>query len=1073
MVLRIIIYCLLALSLCPCAAMAQDDVRKINLRGQELLDRGQYRQASEVFWQAIAIGAQSGDPTLDYAQSLSGYAEAIYTKDLRLADSLYCTSLAIIDKTAGKGSDYARTLQSLAEIRMVLQQYDGVEEMLTQVLQITAKHFGTKSMQYADALSMQGWYYACRANFSQSEKASDKALQIARNIDPNSYEYGKIVHRSIVLYYSKQDFATTENHCRQAIAIYEKSRAPFDRKLVEAKANLAMLYMRITKVKQGEQMILHMLPMVEQEYGKDDYIYSIIHMTLGSAYATYGWEDRAIAVLEQAIVMNKRLVGERHESYSNALNNLAALYMRTDKFEQAETLLKRSLEIRKEIYGESSSQYIQELNNLAVLYQNTGYYLRAIEMLTEAAERSEALLGVSSKNFILALYNIALCCEKIKMYEDAIEFTDIIDNIITEFNLADRSEFIEICAGNLLVAIRSGRSEPAVEQKLKRMAANLLSLYGETNISYQGMINALSIYYIEKDDYKLGLQYAVKYSELAEKYRGKESAPYLWALCNKSAAYCALSRWAEAESTLMESLDIARKLAQKNFSFMSAGHREEYWSLIRRSLSFIEDLVLYAADGDAPRMTELLYNSSIFARALLLNYWVNTQRSIIESDDPQMISMWRELKKLRAQSDKDPQSVEHLENQLALNSKAYRNQLDDFSATWQQVRDNLSQEEAAVEIVTIAVNRDNPTLHYAGLLLRRGGRSPRMVMLCDAKELKDTLSRSPYAGEALYSMLFKQLEEHLDGVSRVYIAAGELAGSVSFAGMKGEDGYLLDKYSIRTLLSTKDIARVKQFEQPLPGAGSIALFGGADFGLSPTELAESGSPDASAALSERLDLSRGQGFDYLPGSKREVMQIGDLLSANGWKATVYTDEQAVESKFKALSSNPVDVIHISTHGYYFPLKDTEQPTDGNMFKTSDDPLIRSGLLFSGANSVWSKSAGVGSDADGVLTGSEISLMDLNNTRLVVLSACNTALGDVDFREGIYGLQRAFRMAGVEAMLVSLWEIPDNETSIFMKTFYENMVGGVSLHSAFEATMHQMKGEYSANPRAWAGFVLIE
>lgn len=1084
MVLRIILLYLIALyfSVGVAKAQATDDAHSLNLKGQELLDNGQYRQARDLFRQSIELCAHDG-PSLEQAKSLSGYAEAITTSDFVQADSLYSKSLAILLATSGKNSEYAQTLQNLAEVRIHLQRYDGVEDMIKQVLKIKAKRYGTKSMEYADALSVMGWYYANRSDFSQSEQAFGTALKIAREKAPDSYGYGKILHKAFFLYFNRQDFATAENHCRQAIAIYEKTRTTSDRKLIEAKGCLALLYIRTERVGQGEKMIVGLLPLIEREYGKEDYTYSVLLMTLGSVHASYGWQEKAIAAFEESMSLNKRLFGERHDSHFNALNNLSIIYMRTDRLEQAEELLTQSLKIRKDIYGESNSAYIQGLNNLAVLYQKMGHDSRAADMLREVAERSKVLLGESSKSHILALYNLALCSRKNKLDEEALAFTDMIEDILTRYDIADRPEFIEIRANSQLIAMRSSEPGPEMGQKLKQLAATLLSSYGEQNTTYHNMINGLSTYYLENGDYKSGLPYTIQYCELIEKYLGKETTTYLWAICNKSGAYYRLNRWAEAEIALTECLDITKKLTQKNFPFMTASQREEYWVFIRRSLSFVEDFVLFATQGryNSPRLRELVYNSNLFARALLLNYRANTQKSIMESNDPELISLWQQLGKLKENQGKDSEQTEHLEKQLALRSKAYRSLQNDLSIEWQDVRDHLSEGEAAVEITTLAVDLYNPTLKYVGLIVRPGDKSPRMVMLGNKEELKAILKHSPYGDKNLYRVFFKPLEKHLDGVKRIYMAAGELANKVSFVGMKQDEGYLLDKYSICTLLSTKDIARVKQFEQPFTDSCSIVLFGGADFGLSPAELAESESqvyksrkPDVIATLSDRIDLSRGQGFDYLPGSKKEVTQIGNRLSACGWKTAVHTDLQAVESRFKALSSIPVDVIHISTHGYYFPFRNTEdpQPTD-NMFKISDDPLIRSGLLFSGANRIWNSGSRVDSMEDGVLTGYEISLMDLSQTRLVVLSACNTAHGDIDFREGIYGLQRAFRMAGAGAVLVSLWEIPDKETAIFMEAFYEQLTGGVSIRDAFVTTMRKMKKDYPENPKVWAGFVLME
>ena len=143
------------------------------------------------------------------------------------------------------------------------------------------------------------------------------------------------------------------------------------------------------------------------------------------------------------------------------------------------------------------------------------------------------------------------------------------------------------------------------------------------------------------------------------------------------------------------------------------------------------------------------------------------------------------------------------------------------------------------------------------------------------------------------------------------------------------------------------------------------------------------------------------------------------------------------------------------------------------FRYSDDPLMRSGLLLSGANNTWIGAKLPEGLEDGILTAKEVSYMNLMNTQLVVLSACQTGLGDVNGSEGVEGLQRGFKMAGVRYVIMSLWDVPDKETSDFMLSFYDNLLDKMELHSAFHSTQIVMKKKYPNEPFKWAAFVLIE
>ena len=136
-------------------------------------------------------------------------------------------------------------------------------------------------------------------------------------------------------------------------------------------------------------------------------------------------------------------------------------------------------------------------------------------------------------------------------------------------------------------------------------------------------------------------------------------------------------------------------------------------------------------------------------------------------------------------------------------------------------------------------------------------------------------------------------------------------------------------------------------------------------------------------------------------------------------------------------------------------------------------MIRSGLILAGANPSWQGVEPPAGKEDGILTAYEISQMNLSSTELVVLSACETGLGDVEGNEGVYGLQRAFKIAGAKYLMMSLWQVPDEETSEFMTTFYREWLGGKTIRQAFRQTQQAMRENYPREPFLWAGFVLVE
>ena len=137
--------------------------------------------------------------------------------------------------------------------------------------------------------------------------------------------------------------------------------------------------------------------------------------------------------------------------------------------------------------------------------------------------------------------------------------------------------------------------------------------------------------------------------------------------------------------------------------------------------------------------------------------------------------------------------------------------------------------------------------------------------------------------------------------------------------------------------------------------------------------------------------------------------------------------------------------------------------------------MRSGLVFAGANDVWSRQKDTYDNSsyfeDGVLTAQEVATIDMRKTELVVLSACETGLGDIKGSEGVYGLQRSFKMAGVEYIIMSLWQVPDKETAEFMTTFYTNLAKTNDIRDSFNLTQHAMRKKY--DPYYWGAFILVE
>jgi CHAT domain-containing protein len=251
--------------------------------------------------------------------------------------------------------------------------------------------------------------------------------------------------------------------------------------------------------------------------------------------------------------------------------------------------------------------------------------------------------------------------------------------------------------------------------------------------------------------------------------------------------------------------------------------------------------------------------------------------------------------------------------------------------------------------------------------------------------------------------------------------------------------------------------------------------------------------DFGVSVRENTDsLNLRSGVDDLPGTKVEANTIDAKLRAVRIDDIIRTDSIGTETSFKALSGQKKNLLHIATHGFYWTESEARRSrldflsfnNDDKRYK-EDKALTRSGLLFAGANNALKgKSLPKGVD-DGILTAQEIAQLDLRGLDLVVLSACQTGLGEIT-GDGVFGLQRGFKKAGAQSILMSLWKVDDVATQMLMTQFYTNLTSGMNKHkSLLEAQRYVREYETDAtanpsekvhpysNPKYWAAFVLLD
>jgi CHAT domain-containing protein len=364
-----------------------------------------------------------------------------------------------------------------------------------------------------------------------------------------------------------------------------------------------------------------------------------------------------------------------------------------------------------------------------------------------------------------------------------------------------------------------------------------------------------------------------------------------------------------------------------------------------------------------------------------------------------------------------------------------------------------------------------------------------MVTLFEKRELDNLLAAgnseserdekrySGSTGKQITKLIWEPLQTYINEGDNVYFSPSGILHHLAIEYLPSGDNRLMNEmYNLYRISSTKQLC----YTHPVQEYDKAVLYGGLIYDLEEeTMLAESRvyeqTRDKYAMRGFEMDTVNRAGWKMLSGTKTEIDNISKILTKNHIRNTVFEGEKGNEESFRALSGQKNNILHIATHGFFYSSEDAQKKKYFGMLSENkpviDNSMRRSGLILSGGNAAWRGESVPDGIEDGVLTAQEIMSLDLRGADLVVLSACETGLGDVT-GEGVFGLQRAFKMAGAQTLIMSLWKVSDAATELMMSTFYENLLAGKSKREAFFAAQTTVRAKY-AEPYYWAAFIMLD
>ncbi len=917
-----------------------------------------------------------------------------------------------------------------------------------------------------------------------------------------------------VLYWELDDYKSVEPIFKRIVEIRETAQGIAHPDYAKSLNNLGVLYSEIGDYKSAKAMLRKSLDASIKSLGKDNPDFAKILNSQGALYYSMGEYDSAELFFRQAYEIKRRTLGENDFELVSANHNLGVLYKTMGDYKSAEFFLIQSKNILERTSKDASPEYANTLNSLGALYGRMGdgkmaefYYQNALDILKRT-------LGGAHNDCANILYNLGDLYRKAGNHKSAESyFTEALN--ITKQTLGDKSpKYATILngIGKLYFEIREYKSaEYFFKQALEIRELSL----GKTHPDVSSSLSDLGVLYKAMGDYISSESYYVRALEISNKIFGEHHPNFI----NTENSYAFLLMQTNRE---LQSYGILKNNFNKeitkialNFEWLKDFQKELYW---KKESSFFDDLSWYANEiyPKVPEAVGLNYNASLASKGKILESKISSEnfyreldeirenlafnRRLIAKMESEGTNEQNKLKKLRVEADS-------LDKRLMLSWPEYATQKKNLSITWVQVQQNLNDDEAAIEFVRFK-NHGDSLFHYNALVLKKGDKNPTLIQLCKEIDLK---SIKPHMGfGSYYTLIWKPLESVLKDVKTIYYSPiGEL-NNVPFNAIYVPKGhgdeivqirtkkngivvehkgraitepnaeYLIDRYSLHQVLSTRYLAIGLKEKAKVPIENSMAMFGGVNYDYLPG-FTSSQKKILNKKYASQVTDSIPNKLIYLEGSFYELEQISREVKSAAWKIEILEYNEANEDNiYKLEGKNAKGVLHLATHGYSFSdinLADTliDKKSIKYSYRYNINPMVRSGIVLAGGNWAWTGSdtlSKLGAEQNGILTALEVSQLNLKKTKLVVLSACKTGLGKIEGSEGTFGLKRGFKLAGVEQLIVSLWDVPDKETMQIMTLFYSDLTKSLDPVLSFEKSQKEMRKKYPNDPYKWAGFVLV-
>lgn len=929
------------------------------------------------------------------------------------SEQLYVDLLESLDRKDSE--DYNDVAQALLDHYT----YTSEADKGLKLLRKTRRGFGKNTFHEAMSYRFEGDYLEFKGQFSKAIDRYEKSLGILEEIgNYPSREYGNIMNSLAIVHMNRGDLPQAESILQEAMELFVRMGGDNELEVAGTKFNQAQVYFEYGLYEQAVETFLEIYESDKEVYGEESYYAAVTELVVGDIYFEMGNYNEALTFLTRAKEKLETLGENESIDYGRVLSNLMRLYSKKGEFDQAKTYGDQVVKFYADFFGEDHHFYARAISNYAEIPQRTGK-LDEAEALYETANKIRAKrLGTNHPQYALSMRKLAI----LKWLKDDIDAA--------------------------------------------------LDLYNQTFDNYFTQINTYFPILSEQEKSKF------YYNTLRPSFE-------------------------QFNSFVVEKNTDNKDLVGKMYDFQLATK-----GLILQATNKVRSSILSSND------TTLInkYDTWIAQKEQLAKLFSSSE---MEADER------------NAAIDSLTEVTNNLEKELSQTSTAFASAYAGRDVSWKDVQSKLKPGEAAVEIVRFRdFNPDSAgvytdEVYYAALVLTSETvENPEMVVmrngaLMEGKFLSNYRNAIKYQVNENYSyqLFWRPIANRLRGIKKIYFSPDGVYNQISIYTLQNPatKKFTIDEFEIQLVNNTKDLISY-DFSKKTSFDKTAYLFGFPNYNLGTleqqaasegktTDLSDfsqaaaenrgtrGGERGARGARGNRGDrgkkaalgsIPRGirgnmlrymrsnQTLALLPGTKKEVGLIDSLFNSQEKTPAVFLSNEALEDSIKRIDAP--QALHIATHGFFLENEEGNENADSYV----ENPLLRSGLVLAGANSYISTGA-VDTEGlyeeDGILTAYEAMNLNLDDTELVVLSACETGLGEIKNGEGVFGLQRAFQVAGADAIIMSMWTVDDNATQELMTNFYEEWLKSGNKHQSFITAQKRLKEKRPA-PYFWGAFVMI-